>query len=306
MNDPVEADMNHIIHITGNIVIYTSLAGIVLLFLECIWYAFPRKVKNTCPSKRIALITGASGGLGRQYACLADRKLKDIDEIWLVGRRISRLNETAGLLTHPAKCLQMDLTETAEISGLKAVFAEGNISVRCLINCAGFGTVGSSSDISIYTQAKMINLNCIAPAALANVCIPFMHPGSLLVNICSTAGFQPLQYLNTYASSKTFLLRYTRALRRELLPKQIRVSAVCPYWIKDTGFIAAATAGGEAGIKDFPLSSNVKSVSRFSFFWMKIGLPVITPGIICSLHRMFSKLIPDTVLVYIWDVIRHI
>ena len=302
----MEAAMNHIIHITGNIVIYTFLAGILILLLECIWYSIPQKEKRAYPAKKIALITGASSGLGREYAQLVDRKLKDIDEIWLVGRRISKLNETAGVLTHPAKCIQMDLTETAEISGLKSIFADENISVHCLINCAGFGKVGSSADISVSTQAEMINIDCIAPAALANACIPFMNPGSILVNICSTAGFQPLQYLNTYASSKAFLLRYTRALRRELLPKRIRVSAVCPYWIKDTEFIATATAEAGSGIKGFPFSSNVKSVSRLSFFWARIGIPVITPGIICSLHRIFSKLIPDTVLIYIWDAVRHV
>ena len=298
--------MNHIIHITGNIVIYTFLTGILILLLECIWYSIPKKEKRADPAKTIALITGASSGLGREYAQLVDRRLKDVDEIWLVGRRISKLKDTASVLTHSAKCIQMDLTETAEISGLKTIFANENISVRCLINCAGFGKVGSSGDISISTQAEMININCIAPAALANTCIPFMNSGSMLVNICSTAGFQPLQYLNTYASSKSFLLRYTRALRRELLPKQIRVSAVCPYWIKDTEFITTATADAGSGIKRFPLSSNVKSVSHFSFFWARIGIPVITPGIICSLHRMFSKLIPDTVLIYIWDAIRHL
>ena len=86
----------------------------------------------------------------------------------------------------------------------------------------------------------MIDLNCKAAVHMTAICMPHFTKGSRILQICSTAGFQPMQGLNVYAASKAFLLRYSQALRWELIGKQIYVTAVCPYWIKDTEFIGVA------------------------------------------------------------------
>ncbi|MCI5595512.1 MAG: SDR family NAD(P)-dependent oxidoreductase [Lachnospiraceae bacterium] len=72
------------------------------------------------------------------------------------------------------------------------------------------------------------------------ICLPYMKAKSRILEICSTAAFQPFQYLNVYAASKAFLYRYSRALAVELRSRKITVTAVCPYWIKDTEFIPIA------------------------------------------------------------------
>ena len=296
--------------IIGNIVIFTFLAGLLIVCCELIWYRLPgrgrrRRTKNNVQI-RVAIITGATSGLGREYALLADIRLKDIDEIWLVARRANKLQETAVRMRHVVKCLSYDLTRSSSIMELTRLIQRKDIHVRYLINCAGFARMGTTKSVTISEQIDMTALNSMAAVRLTDACLPYMQSGDHIVNVCSTAAFQPMQRLNIYASTKAYLLRYTRALRMELLPEKIMVTAVCPYWIKDTEFIEKAENAGRAAVKSYPLSSKVAPVAAVSLVGIKLGLPVVTPGIVCTIHRFFSKLLPDTVLEYIWELIRRV
>ena len=299
-----------IMQVTGNLVVIALLAGVLLVIAELIWYRIPgRKEKRNGAGrgkeKRVAVITGATSGLGREYAVRIDKKLPGIDEIWLIARRENRLKETAAILRHEARCLPYDLTDPGFAEKLEKLFVQENVRVRYLINCAGYARIGPVTDMAMQDQAGMIDLNCTAAVRLVDVCLPCMGRGDHIVNVCSTAAFQPFPKLNVYAATKAFLLRYTRALRQELLPKKIQVTAVCPYWIKDTEFIGIAETDGKAGIRSYPLASKVSSVAAVSLAGIRMGLPVVTPGIVCTAHRLFSKLFPDTVLQYIWEGIRR-
>ena len=313
------AVIREIAYITGNIVIYTFLAGVLIVCAEMIWYRLPggrksgaerTKEGDTPARKRIALFTGASSGLGREFVLRADKKLKDTDEFWLVARRGEKLKELAGMLNHPALCLDLDLTKPGSVERIKELIEKEGAVVGELFNCAGYAVIGPSDKLPESRQTGMTDINCTAAFRLTYACIPFMGKGSRIVNVCSTAAFQPFQDLNIYAASKAFLLRYTVALRHELLPRKIMVTAVCPYWIKDTEFIekAGGSENGSGGkyIKSYPLASKASSVAAVSLAGIKAGLPVITPGIVCTLHRVFSGLLPDTVLRYIWEGLRRI
>jgi len=302
--------MAFIARMIGNIVIVTFLVGAVIILAEMIWYRLPGRGRRRIPKeekkKRVAIITGATSGLGREYAFLADVRLTQIDEIWLVARRADKLQETAGRLRHVAKCLSYDLTRTSSVMELIRLIQRKDIRVRYLINCAGFARMGTSKSITISDQADMMALNCMAAVRLTDACLPYMKRGDRIVNVCSTAAFQPMQRMNVYAASKAFMLRYTRALRLELLPERIAVTAVCPYWIKDTEFIEKAENADGTAVRSYPLASRVSSVAAVSLIGIRMGLPVITPGIVCTVHRIFSGLLPDTVLQYIWEGLRRI
>jgi len=137
--------------------------------------------------------------------------------------------------------------------------------------------------------------------------LPYMPRGSRILQVCSTAAFQPFQYLNVYAASKSFLYRYSRALRVELFSRGIKVTAVCPYWIKDTEFIATAQKTGDSSyIRGFPLASREKHIVGMALRDSRIGLPVSTPGIVCTLHRIAAKFIPGELMMGIWELIRHL
>ena len=222
---------------------------------------------------RIALITGASSGIGAEFARRIDRTEKGMDEIWLLARRKQRLEETAGSLHHAARVVQMDLTDRTCFETLDQMFQEAGVRVGLLVNCAGYG----------------------------------------IIQICSTAAFQPLQHVNIYSATKAFLYHYTRALRMELLPRKISVLAVCPYWVKDTEFIGIAEKGkvAAAGRKDMPIrhytfATTADRVVRSALRCSRMGLAVCTPGAVCTLDRIFAKILPREAMLYIWEAFRRI
>ena len=153
----------------------------------------------------------------------------------------------------------------------------------------------------------MIDLNCRAAVDVTLLALPYMHRGDRILEICSTSAFQPFPYLNVYSSSKAFLYRFSRALRIELMSRRIKVTAVCPYWIKNTEFRPKAkeTAGSNA-IRHFPLASKKETVVRLALSDSRLGLPVSTPGPVSFFHRIAAKFIPSEIMMGIWALLRRI
>lgn len=261
---------------------------------------------------KTAVVTGASSGLGWEYARQIAMSEKDIEEIWAVARRKERLEElrgSIGFINQKIRVcvLALDLTREDDLDRLEEKIRKENPDIRLLINAAGFGKAGNYIEIGRKESAEMIDLNCRAAVEMTQMCLPYMNEGSRILQICSTAAFQPFPYLNVYAASKAFLYRYSRALRIELLGRGIRVTAVCPYWIKDTEFISVAKeTDRKKAIRHFPLASTRHSVVRHSLFDSRIGLPVSTPGPVCMVHRIAAKFIPSELMMGIWALIRRI
>ena len=254
---------------------------------------------------RIALITGASSGLGREFVRQLPKE--NLDEIWAVARRKDRLLELSGLVSTPVRPLALDLTKPESIDSLEHLLAEERPHIHILINAAGFGKIGSYKEISRADTDRMIDLNCRAAVDVTLLALPYMKKGDRILEICSTAAFQPFPHLNVYASTKSFLYRYSRALRVELMGRRIKVTAVCPYWVKNTEFIPTAqkTDGGGA-VRHFPLASRRESVVRLALSDSRLGLPVSTPGPVCFLHRIAAKFIPGELMMGLWSLIRRL
>ena len=113
-------------------------------------------------TKRIALITGASSGLGAEFARQIDQSEERIDEIWLLARREDRLREVAQSLKKACRLVPMDLTKEENLDALEMMLAADQVRIGLLINCAGFGKIGSYASVDRYQAARMIDLNCKA------------------------------------------------------------------------------------------------------------------------------------------------
>lgn len=255
---------------------------------------------------KIAVITGASSGLGREFARRIDSQY-DVDEIWVIARRMERLRQLSDVLEKPTRCISADLSTREGISAVARELDLAKPVIKILVNAAGFGKIGSYADIPLQDVDRMIDLNCRGAVDMTQICIPYCGHGSHIVEICSTAGFQPFPYLNVYAASKAFLYRYSRALGRELLGDGISVTAVCPYWVKSTEFIGKAKETKNSSyVKGFPLAEDEKVVVARAMTDINLGFSVSTPGPVCTLHRFFAKILPSRFLMLVWDGIRQL
>ncbi len=253
-----------------------------------------------------AVITGASSGLGREFVKQICEKEK-FDLIWIIARREKRLKEIADKYPGLIYPIPLDLTKTESFSTLRAILEKEKPDIRILINASGFGKMGNYAQIYEQDNNDMIDLNCKALVSMTLLCLPYMKKGSRVLEICSSSAFQPLPSLNVYASTKAFVLSYSRALRRELLERGIHVTAVCPYWIKDTEFIPVAKDTANSGaILNFPLASKSESVARHALWCSRYNFPVSTPGIVSFLQRSAAKIIPRELIISCWQLMRRL
>lgn len=177
----------------------------------------------------IAIITGATGGLGQEF--VSELLKENIHEIWAVARNEKRLNELKAKFGEKVRTIRCDLSNADDLSELFSIIETEKPDIRLLINNAGIGKMGASTEFSDDDIVNEIDINCKSICLLCNHSIPFMSVGSRILNISSASSFQPVPYINLYAASKAFVRSYTRALNVELKSKGIICTAVCPGWI---------------------------------------------------------------------------
>ena len=185
--------------------------------------------------KRIAIVTGASSGMGREFV-LQLPNWETFDEIWAIARRAERLEELAQNVPIPVRPIALDLTDPDALAHYRDLLEAAAPDVGLLANIAGFGKFGRYDQIPLEDSLRMIDLNCKALVAMTELTLPYMRRGARLLNLDSLSAFQPVPSLNVYASTKAFVLSYTRSLGRELRPRGIRVMAVSPGWVKTEFF----------------------------------------------------------------------
>lgn len=251
----------------------------------------------------IVIITGASSGIGLEFAVRMDAGFHNIDEFWLAARREDKLKETAKLLNHRTRLFPMDITDSAQVDLLEDAVIEQNAAVRMLVNCAGFGLMGNFSDQDPEAVQGMIRLNCMALTELTHRMIPYMRRNSRIIQLASSAAFLPQPDFAVYAASKAYVLSFSRALRRELIPLGIWVTGVCPGPV-DTPFFDIAERGGSTlAIKKLVMVSPEKVVEqalRDSYFRREMsvcGLPI--KGL-----RLLSKALPHRVILDIMNALH--
>ena len=175
---------------------------------------------------KIAVITGASSGLGIEFLRAAVTLCPEIDTYWLIARREDRLEALK-----PEKNLRpiaLDLTDSAALKQFNALLEREKPEISLLINNAGFGKLCDFATSDIESQTAMIDLNCRALTAVTRYSLPYMKTGGLILNISSIASFAPTPRMAVYCSTKAYVQSFSRALREELKPKKINVLAVCP------------------------------------------------------------------------------
>ena len=179
----------------------------------------------------IAVITGASSGMGRDFVTAIDKEFP-LDEIWVIARRKERLEELAEKCSARIRPLPLDLSLSASHDAYRALLEEEKPDVKVLVNAAGYGLFGTFEEMGEEEQLGIVEVNDKALTAMCLNTLPYMKEGASIINMGSNSSWQPVPYMAVYAASKAYVLSFSRALGRELKERKIHVLCVCPGWIK--------------------------------------------------------------------------
>lgn len=200
----------------------------------------------------IAIITGASSGMGKEFTLQLAPILHKTDEIWLVARRkdsleelVINIEELIGKRADKSgkkprvRAIPVDITDDAQLSNFAELLMIQNAGISVLINCAGTGIYGAFENLSRDETAQMVRLNVLALTQMTKFCLPYMRRGSTIIQVASGAAFLPQRDFAVYAASKAYVYYFGKALGKELKSKGISVTIVCPGPV-DTPFLSHA------------------------------------------------------------------
>lgn len=248
--------------------------------------------------KTIAVITGASSGMGRRFAETVERAGIAFDEVWVIARREERLRELK--LAFPTRVIALDLAGQENLEKYAELLHEEQPNVALLINASGYGKFLATMDVPIESNLDMVDLNCKALMSMCQLTIPYMSAGGRIINIASVAAYQPVPYINVYAASKAFVLHYSRGLGRELRKRDITVTAVCPFWTKTEFFDRAVAEDRESVVKKYAVMYDAKDVVERAWKDALRGRDMSKYGFVARAQGLLAKLLPHKLVMWVW------
>ncbi|WP_112180198.1 SDR family NAD(P)-dependent oxidoreductase [Paraliobacillus zengyii] len=243
----------------------------------------------------IAIVTGASSGIGREIVKRIDRDYPAIEEVWVVARREDRLVELAKEVFIKLKILPLDVARPESIETLKTELEITKSNVKLLVNAAGYGKFGKIGSLPLDEEVGMVRLNVEAMTAVTSTVLPYILSGGKIIQIASSAAFAPQPNFGIYAATKAFVLSYSRALNEELREKNITVTAVCPGPVK-TEFFDVAETSNQISFMDVLPKTNPKDEARHALKDSQKGKAISTYGSVAKGFRIASKLLPVGVI----------
>lgn len=247
--------------------------------------------------KKTALITGASSGLGIEFARIHASKGGNLV---LVARSKDKMETLQTELQNQYGVSVSVITkDLSEQSAPKAIFDElksKRIRIDYLINNAGFGDFGAFVESDWEKQLQMINLNITALTYLTRLFLPDMvaNKSGRILNVASTAAFQPGPTMSIYFASKAFVLSFSEAIANELSGTGVTVTALCPG-ATETGFKQAASLGSSNLFKGNGIATS-QEVAEFGYKCMKAGKTVAVHGFLNSLMAQSVRFAPRKIV----------
>ena len=239
---------------------------------------------------KIAIISGASSGIGRCIAKELDPL--GLDELWLIGRSLSKLQSLSQELCTPARIFELDLTRDESFAFLMRALSEGQYSVEYLIASAGVGYTGTFESQSYSQISSMTKLNCDALTVLTSIALPYINKDGKILFLASGAGFLPQPDFAVYAASKAYVISFARALREELRERKIKVTAACPGPV-DTEFFA-----GLKNVKEYKKKYLIspEKVAKGAISAVQKNKAIYSPTFSMKLLRIAAKVLPTRLL----------
>jgi short-subunit dehydrogenase len=250
--------------------------------------------------KKVALVTGASAGLGVEFA----RRLSERGyRLVLAARRKERLEQLAGELGN-ARSVAIDLSKSNAAAKLMADIEANGETVDLLVNNAGFGLIGRFAELDPKRERQMIDLNVGTLADLCRAVAPAMieRKSGGILNVASTAAFQPGPNMAVYFATKAFVLSLSEALHEELKPHGVKVSCLCPGPTR-TEFGEVAGFGGSGMFEK--VAMNAAEAVEAGLKGLDANDAVVVPGWINKLGAVSGRFAPRSVVRKIAGAIKY-
>ncbi len=252
--------------------------------------------------KNIAIVTGASSGIGKQFFLSLNDKADELDEIWVVARSKDKLETLQALTSIPVKVFALDLSETSSTTVLESALQANDVKIQYLICASGFGRFGATESENPAVLQNMVDLNCRSIVGLTTATLPYLSGKSAILLIASVAAFQPIPYLATYGASKAFVLSYGRALNRELRKsKRGRCLCVCPFWTKTAFFERATENNSTAVVKKYTAMYRPEQIVRQAWKDLRRKRKDVSVfGFKAKGQALLVKLLPHRTVMSVW------
>ena len=248
----------------------------------------------------IAIVTGASSGMGKEFVLQLSNYVQ-VDEIWAVARRKENLEALQAQVSVPVRPICLDLLQKESFAEMEQLLASEKPNVALLVNAAGFGKFGLYHKVSITDDCRMIDLNCKALVVMTRLVLPYMGKGSHILQLDSLSAFQPVPYITTYGATKSFVLSYCRAMNRELKRRGIRMMAMNPGWVKTEFFSHAFQTNGDGEVKYFNKLWEAKDVVRTGLKDLyKTRKDYSIHGFSVRMQVRLVKLLPHSMVMNTW------
>jgi short-subunit dehydrogenase len=250
--------------------------------------------------KKVALITGASAGLGVEFARQLSRRGH---ALVLVARRKDRLDELAKELGN-ARTVAIDLSRKDAAAKLMADVDGAGEQVELLINNAGFGLIGRFAELDAERERQMIDLNVATLTDLCRIVAPQMiaRKSGGIINVASTAAFQPGPKMAVYFATKAYVLSLTEALHEELKPHGVHVTCLCPGPTR-TEFGDVAGFGGNGMFDRVAMES--PAVVKAGLDGLDKNRAVVVPGLVNKIGANSTRFAPRAVVRKIAGAIKY-
>ena len=243
----------------------------------------------------IAVVTGASSGIGQEFARQLGARGYDLV---LVARRIDRLEELATRLrpVHNVECVafEADLARPEECDRLCDALDADHARIEMLVNNAGFGTHGFFHETDLKRELELISVNCAAPVHLTKRMLPWMleRRRGFVMNVASLSAFTPGPVMAMYFASKAFLLSFSEALWEECRDTGVTVTALCPGPVRTEfqGTAGLSKNARSSGTAPIPVERVVDDALTGLF----AGKRVVIPGYQARIAAMLSRVVPKS------------
>ena len=251
--------------------------------------------------KNIAIVTGASSGIGKEFFLSLNERANNLDEIWVIARSEDKLSALQAYTQIPVKVLPLDLSQNNAIQIFENTLKQENPAIQYLICASGFGRFSAVEDDNAAILQNMVDLNCRSIVGITRTALPYLAKGSVTILIASVAAFQPIPYIATYGASKSFVLSYGRALNKELKKRNARCLCVCPFWTKTAFFDRAITAGENTVVKKYVAMYEPKQIVKRAWKDVKKkNRDVSICGFKAKGQVLLVKILPHRLVMKVW------